>query len=313
MPLEQKQPRGIAYEDDTHFVHIFGQDHGLWTISCGLTATEKKSGLLRDWVERSFGAIEIQETSTEPGHTIQGVWRPGLYFDDEIMQGLATTEVDLRLCEQGLLLLIQRLDDLLLFVEPCQRTLQTHSHKARELLILACTEVENYWQHYMRLAGVMPTRNSGFNTGDYFRLAAPLFLDEYEITLGRYADIPAIRPFFGWSSSAPTQSLGWYDAYNKTKHDRTTHFEQATIECCIQAVAATIALFSARFGPYRLFNGGGTLVSLFNQTFSLCLRDCNPKSFYIPHIALPSNARADLICFSSKDIMKPRTVLPFKL
>lgn len=313
VPFEQKEPRGIAYENDTHFVHVFGRDHGLWTISVGLTATERKSGELRDWAERAFGATEIQETSIEPGHTVQGVWRPGLFFDDEIMQGLVNTEVDLHLAEQGLLLLIQRLDDLLLFVEPCQRNLATYSHKARELLILACTEVENYWQHYMRLACVTPTRGIAYNTGDYFQLSAPLFLGEYEVALGRYADVPAFRPFFGWNAAAPSQSLPWYDAYNKTKHDRTTNFEQATLEVCIQSVAAAIALFAVRFGPYRLFNGGGTLASLFNQSFSLCLRDCNPQSFYVPQIRLPYNARSDLICFNSRDIMEPRIVLPLTL
>lgn len=313
VPFEKKETRGMAYENDTRFIHVFGRDHGLWTVSVGLTAKEKKSGTLRDWVERSFGATEIQETSIEPGQTIQGVWRPGLFFDDEIMQGLSNTEVDLRVDEQGLLLLIQRLDDLLLFVEPCLRNLGSYSHKARELLILACTEVENYWQHYMRLARVMPARGSTNNTADYFRLSAALFLEEYEITLGRYADVPSYRPFQGWSATAPTQSLPWYDAYNKTKHDRTTNFELATLEACIQSVAAVIALFSVRHGPYRLFNGGGALASLVNQSFSLCLRDCNPQAFYVPRITLPLDFRSNLICFNSKELIEPRIVLPLTL
>jgi hypothetical protein len=39
VPFHGKEPRGIAYETDTHFVHFFGKDRGLWVISTGLTAT----------------------------------------------------------------------------------------------------------------------------------------------------------------------------------------------------------------------------------------------------------------------------------
>jgi len=201
VPFHGKEPRGIAYETDTHFVHVFGKDKGLWVISIGLTATQAKSGTLHDWVDRTFGAVDIEEAVCEVGHTVQGVWRPGLYFSDEAMQGLSATTFDLRLTEQALLLLIQRLDELLHFIEPSPSTLQTHSHKARELLILACTEVENTWKAYLRMAGVTPSARGDFTTNDYVKLLGPLHLAEYEISLPRYADVPPIRPFYGWSAT----------------------------------------------------------------------------------------------------------------
>jgi hypothetical protein len=37
VPFHEKEPRGIASETDTHFVHFFGKDRGLWVISTGLT------------------------------------------------------------------------------------------------------------------------------------------------------------------------------------------------------------------------------------------------------------------------------------
>ena len=52
IPFHEKEPRGIAYETDTHFVHVFGKDRGLWVISTGLTATQPKSGSLLDWIDR---------------------------------------------------------------------------------------------------------------------------------------------------------------------------------------------------------------------------------------------------------------------
>ena len=118
---------------------------------------------------------------------------------------------DLRLAEQALLLLIQRLDELLHFIEPSPVTLQAYSHKARELLILSCTEVENAWKSYLRIANVPPAR-SDFTTNDYVKLLVPLHLADYQISLPRYSDIQPIRPFLGWSAAQPTKSLPWYDA-----------------------------------------------------------------------------------------------------
>lgn len=115
MPFYEKEPRGTAYETDTHFVHIFGRDRGLWTISIGLTATERKAGPLQDWVETTFGAEEIEEANIEVGHTVEGIWRPGLFYLSETLQGLSATAVELRLAEQVLLLFMQRLDELLHF------------------------------------------------------------------------------------------------------------------------------------------------------------------------------------------------------
>ena len=312
-PFHEKEPRGIAYESDTHFVHMFGKDKGLWVISTDLTATQAKSGNLREWIDRTFGAVEIEEASCDVGHTIHGVWRPGLFFSEEVLQGLSATTVELRLAEQALLLLIQRLDELLHFVEPSPVTLQTHSHKARELLIIACTEVENAWKSYLRIAGVVPPAKGDFATNDYVKLLGPLRLTDYQASLPRYADIPLIRPFRGWSAAQPTKSLTWYDAYNKTKHDRSSHFSQATLWNCLQAVAANLALFSVRFGPFHLFHGGGTLAAFFNQLFTIELQDCAPSSFYAPKLALPSNQRMDLICFGSQELVEPRIVDPLNL
>lgn len=311
VPIHDGQPRGIAYETDTHFVHFYGRDSGIWIISTGLTVTEKKVGSLRPWVERTFGATEIEDAVNEVGHTNEGVWRPGLLHSDEIAQGLAFTIVEARLAEQSMLLIIQRLDELMLFVEPTPDTLKTHSHKARELLILACTEVENYWKHYMRRSGV--STKTDFTTNDYVKLREPLCLPEYDVSLPRYDAVPAIRPFENWDPQSPTQSLPWYAAYNRTKHDRTSNFADASLWNCIQSVAANIVMLCVRFGPFRLFHGGGTLGALFNQTFAVELRNCKPASFYSPSVQLPSNQRDDLICFESKNFIQPRVVQPLKL
>jgi hypothetical protein len=312
-PIHTKHPRGIAYEADTHFVHLFGRDSGLWVISPGLTATQAKSGTLQEWIEEAFGAIEVEEVSSDVGHTVKGVWRPGLYFDEEILQGLSATTFELRLAEQALLLLIQRLDELLHFVEPSPDTLQTHSHKARELLILACTEVENSWKAYLRIAGIVPAANRDFTTSDYVKLLDPLHLAEFQVSLPRYTDIRPIRPFEGWTAAQPTRSLPWYNAYNKTKHDRSSHFSEATLWHCLQAVAANLALFSVRFGPFRLAEGSNILAAFFKQLFTIELTNCSPSSFYAPKVRLPPDQRSDLICFGAREMIEPRVADPLTL
>jgi len=313
VPFHQKEPRGIAYETDTHFIHYFGRDRGLWVISTGLTVTQAKSGTLRDWIDRTFGAVDIETTNCDVGHTVCGVWRPGLFYFEEVLQGLSTTTSDLRLTEQALLLLIQRLDELLHFIEPTRGTMQTHSHKARELLILACTEVENTLKAYLRLADVSVLTKPDCTTNDYVKLLGPLHLTEYQVSLPRYADVPPMRPFHTWSASAPTKSLSWYDAYNKTKHDRNSHFTEATLWNCLQAVAANVVLFAVRFGPFNLFSGGGTLAAFFNQLFTIELKDSSPSSFYVPKLDLPANIRTDLRCGNSQELVVPRIVNPLAL
>jgi hypothetical protein len=300
VPIHSEQNRGIAYEGDTHFIHFYGRGSGLWIVSIGLTATERKSGSLTDWVSRVFGAQEIKQAKHSVGSAVEGVWRPALYLQSEVLQALGSTEDEQRAAEQALRLLVERLDELLLYIEPDAHGLKAYSHKARELLILACTEVENTWKHYMRFAGATPS-GTDFTTKDYVRLLAPLFLAEYEIALKPYGSVSPMRPFHGWDATAPTKSLPWYDAYNKTKHDRSTHFSDATLENCLLAVAANIALFCTRFSPFPLFQSGGALSNLVTHLFSVELRDCDATTFYTPKLSLPSNIRNDLVCGRASD------------
>jgi len=313
VPIHDKEPRGLAYETDTHFVHMYGKDQFARAISPGLTVTEAKAGNLRDWVERVFGAVEIEEATNDVGCTVSGVWRPGLYQDDEILQGLNVTEVEVRLAEQSLLLLLERLDELLLFIEPNKNGLQTYSHKTRELLILACTEVENCWKQYLCIANVVPPAKGNFTTNHYVRLCDRLFLRELQINFPRYIEVGSVRPFKDWDASNPTHSLQWYDAYNKTKHDRNNYFHQASLRNCIDAVAANLAMFSVRFGPYRLFQGRGTLATIVNPTFTIELCDYAPNSCYAPLVMLPPNQRTDLICYNAWEQLQPRNVRPLIL
>jgi hypothetical protein len=262
---------------------------------------------LPEWIERVFGGVEIEHSIHEVGHTVEGVWRPGLYFADELLHGLRNTEIDRRLAEQALRILIQRLDEILVYIEPTAKGLGAFGHKTRELLILACTEVENNWKHYVQRAGLLPANGYMFTTKDYAKLLEPLHLEEFEIGLPLYIEVNAVRPFQGWDMNKATQSLPWYDAYNKTKHDRSTHFDLATLQNCIKAVAAALILFCVRFSPFPLLHGVTGLTTLSNQMFSIKLYGC-PKSFYVPLIELHPNQMAEIACYDSKRSVQPMVV-----
>lgn len=302
---------GYAYETATHYVHFYGTNRQFFSIHTGQTILENKDTStyksLKDWVEYYFGAKNIQPMISNIGESVEAVWRPELFYYGDTYQALKTSEAERRLSEQALRVLLEKLDDLLLYIEPDTVSFNTYSHKIRELLILACTEVENFWTHYMNLSGTSPIGRN-FTTQDYVKLRDNLFLTEFQCTLRSYVTLPPIRPFLNWDSSAPTSSLVWYDAYNKTKHNRTSHFTTATFLNALTAVIANLILYIVRFSPYPLLEENGTLNSLVNQHFKFELVNADIRQSYVPLITVPSNYRKDIFIYNSR---KSRDVQPY--
>ncbi len=125
----QRNPRGYAYETESQFVHVYGAGEGLWVISPGLTISTGKTGTLDDWVRQAFGAQEIESSIFEVGQSIEAVWRPGIFFDVDMLAGLGHSPAELRSAEQRLLLIIQRLDEIFLYIEPTEELLSAFGHK----------------------------------------------------------------------------------------------------------------------------------------------------------------------------------------
>lgn len=300
-----EQQRGYTYQSNSRFFHVYGRAQGLWVLSTGLTVSESIGHqTLNSWTQKVFGATNKELMQTAPGEVVSGVWRPGLYFKREIHQALAIDEYTQRSAEQSLRVLIEKLDEILLYIEPSQIGLRSYGHKCRELLILACTEVESLWAQYMRLANITPAGRT-FSTNDYVKLLNPLYLSDYLVSCKLISNSYAVAPFAQWNPNSPTQSLPWYSAYNRTKHDREQYFSEATLENCINAIAAVIVMFCVRHGPFSLIEGGSTLAGLFIQHFDISLANPDPKSFYVPAFDLPSNIRSDLFCGSMTEYIRP--------
>jgi len=272
--VDRDESFGLAYETDDYFVHHYCDSD--WWINRH-RIYQRKTGSLREWAVSVFGAIDVQDSNLPHGTSISQVWRPTVYYNEE-QDFLGNTKSEFGICARSLIILLQKLSDIFDYVEPTGDGLKAFGHKSRELLILACTEVENHWVHYLKAAGVVKDR---YSTNDYVTLKSALHLSEYKVIRDRL-NLAAYFPFSTWNATQPTRSLDWYDAYNKVKHDRNENFSMATVETCINSVAACSVLFAARFGPMELSGNLTKLSGLFNELFSIELDNPDLRTFYIP-------------------------------
>ncbi len=181
----------------------------------------------------------------------------------------------------ALKVLVERLEELFETIEPCQDNLLVYGHKIREIILLACMEVESSWSAVLN-ENNYKTKGKFFTTKDYFKLKDPMFLDGYELKLSLYPQYPMFAPFENWSEKDPTGSLAWYNSYNKIKHDRENNLKLATLENAITSVGAAFVMIGAQFG----FRWGTPFYPqhLTNSTFGLItVKLKNYESqYYIP-------------------------------
>jgi len=96
----------------------------------------------------------------------------------------------------------------------------------------------------------------------------------------------------------------------KVKHDRTANLNLATLERCIEAVAANVILFSVRFGPFPLYDEMTPLSALVRQLFDLDMVGCDPTTFYVPWADFGTQRRRDLGCGDSREAARLWNVRP---
>jgi hypothetical protein len=162
-------------------------------------------------------------------------------------------------------------------VEPHKINEKAYGHKIRELLTIACTEVEYLLLHIMKNNGYQSSR---FSTNDYVRVLPVLKLDEYKVELKMHPSMGCFSPFEEWDASNPTQSLNWYSAYNSAKHDRGGNFHCATLGATINAIAAVHILLEAQYSS-RLFN------KPMNSDYESCFQTINEPLWGCDEVFFP--------------------------
>jgi hypothetical protein len=143
--------------------------------------------------------------------------------------------------------LIESVKTIFLTVHPDRDNLNAFGHNIRNLLILACTEVEAQFKGILKENGYI-IKSKYPNIKDYIKTKEPLRLDEYSVKLLNYPWLVPYSPFLNWEDNDKSRSLGWYDNYNAVKHNRAEEFDKGTLRDAITALSAIAVLLTAQYG-----------------------------------------------------------------
>ena len=268
-------PRGVAYWSDGRFLYS-GVSFGGSVKPVPLVSQDWNS--LLSWVGSSFGDTDPIESEYRPGTAYKRITWPfaaGGNLERAVDSNARTQSF------VALKILLTKMLEIFETVEPSVDISGTYGHKVRELLLLAAMEVEASWTAVLNANAYGP--KDRLNTADYVKLLAPMLLDSYSFKLRSYPAFPSFAPFRGWSTAAPTQSLVWYDAYNKTKHNREENLNAATLERAIYAVGAAAILFYAQYG--FMFNAQDDKSPFIRMIFDLEFDSGRyPTSYYLANV-----------------------------
>jgi hypothetical protein len=129
------------------------------------------------------------------------------------------------------------------YIEPCDQNLDTISFRTHELLMRTCIEVEANFTAILKEN--IYSKEKHLNISDYKLINKTHRLSSYKIKLPVWKGEKNERtPFAEWNESP---SLTWYQAYNKSKHDRHNNFNQATFDNLLNAVAGLVVILSSQF------------------------------------------------------------------
>ena len=221
-------------------------------------------------IENAFQYTLTEVKNIEIGIKQKYIWKPLL--QQNIQKELDFDIPELYRAKRNLSILMQKLQELLLYVEPSSEGLKAYSHKIKETLILACTELENYFKIY--------ELGKNKRTADYIKILELVDLTKYKISLVGYINPYKCCPFETWNTSGTTQSISWYDAYTKIKHNSNKYFHLATLENCINAISANIIMFAIRYSPISLYNEFDTCSQLTRGSVDFRIEDT--EDIYIP-------------------------------
>jgi hypothetical protein len=158
---------------------------------------------------------------------------------------------------RAFLIILKDLQELFDYIEPADKNLNCYSYRVHALLLRACVEVEANCKAILKENGY--SKSGDWNMSDYKKIEKTHILSSYEVKIPNWSGTEAIRrPFSAWSTGA---TLPWYQAYNITKHDRHSAFQEATFRHLIDACCGLLAILSAQFETND-FSPSDTLLSV---------------------------------------------------
>jgi hypothetical protein len=166
-------------------------------------------------------------------------------YDDISIWGIYRTEYLSHI--RQLELILDDLKFVFKVIEPTEDNKNAYGNTLRNIIILSCTEIDAMMKKILKINNFI-VKDDKYSTNHYYNLKEALRLDEYEIKFMEFEHLGSYNPFSVWHSEKPTQSLVWYDAYNKIKHDREMNFCHATLENALRSITAYAILLIAQYG-----------------------------------------------------------------
>lgn len=256
-----------------------GQWKGPWRSVTRIAGSEIRAAL-------TVGGVIVRDIAAspyQPGQYHPRMWRPDCF--PAIREKY---DIDFHSAQGAALNLFGEMKDVFRFVEPSgNRT--AYGHEIRQLLILACTEVEAQCKAVLRENHYTRKNSKGGLVGekywrldDFFRTARPLRLAGWNLKVRGHPTFPVLDPFAPWGTGTYAP-LPWYSAYNAVKHDREREFAEASLENMVSAMAAVHLLVVAQFGHFgHWYHSGYSDVDVFDVTaprpaFDLAERYVSPQ------------------------------------
>jgi len=195
---------------------------------------------------QEYGITETVRSKMLPGDHYWRMWREGECPRVRAMAGFRLPWVRTVRYSR---ILYARLREITGHIEPVRGHDSVFGHEIRQLLLLACTEVESAWTSILEGSWEGCERPT---TKHYSRLCAPMRLSEWKVELSATPEYGELSPFADWDPNTSTKSIPWYDAYNATKHDRERSLERATFGDMLNALAAVFIMTIAQFGTEHI-------------------------------------------------------------
>lgn len=167
---------------------------------------------------------------------------------------------------RAFLLIQSDLQRLFEFIEPSDTNLTAYSYRTHELLMRTCIEIEANFKAILKENIFNPCDKNGdarpeknWNIHDFRKVNKSHHLAAYRVHIPVWEGTHSVfEPFKQWTRSA---ELPWYQAYNKSKHDRRLEFKEANFENLLNSIAGLLVLLSSQFRT-EAFSPGPTVMSV---------------------------------------------------
>jgi len=175
------------------------------------------------------------------------------------------------------------------YVEPSDTNLNTYSFRIHELFMRTCIEIEANFKAILtenifnpKGRNEKPRLEKSWKIQDYWITNKTHHLSDYKIIIPIWDGTHStFEPFKEWDTQ---KELSWYQAYNKSKHDRYQEFKEASFANLLNAITGLLALLSSQFGTQD-FSPASTNLTIVSDSYY----STRPALGEFFHIAFPSN------------------------